>query len=161
MPAAHRIQRVAPLPVAGILLLLYAQPADGAAEPRARYAGRRPRGPLSAASFDGLMGARLVADAPAIAAAYPWGTLGHVVDVGGGNGTLLIAILRAHDDLRGTVIDLAGPVPAPSKPSPPPAWATGPAPRPAASSTPFPRERAATSSRASCMTGMMRMHVAS
>jgi hypothetical protein len=114
-----------------------------------------------AASFDGLMGARLVADAPAIAAAYPWGTLGHVVDVGGGNGTLLIAILRAHDDLRGTVIDLAGPVPAPSKPSPPPAWATGPAPRPAASSTPFPRERAATSSWASCMTGMMRMHVAS
>jgi hypothetical protein len=63
-----------------------------------------------AASFDGLMGARLVADAPAIAAAYPWGTLGHVVDVGSGNGTLLIAILRAHDDLRGTVIDLAGPV---------------------------------------------------
>jgi hypothetical protein len=33
-----------------------------------------------------------------------------VVDVGGGNGTLLIAILRAHDDLRGTVVDLAGPV---------------------------------------------------
>ena len=55
-----------------------------------------------------------MADAPAIAAAYPWGTLGHVVDVGGGNGTLLIAILRAHDDLRGTVIDLAGPVPAPT-----------------------------------------------
>jgi hypothetical protein len=30
--------------------------------------------------------------------------------VGGGNASLLIAILRAHDDLRGTVIDLAGPV---------------------------------------------------
>ncbi|HZM66661.1 MAG TPA: hypothetical protein VFC16_10230, partial [Nakamurella sp.] len=27
-----------------------------------------------------------------------------------GGATLLIAILRAHDDLRGTVIDLAGPV---------------------------------------------------
>ncbi|MBJ7604471.1 MAG: methyltransferase [Candidatus Dormibacteraeota bacterium] len=66
--------------------------------------------PGRAASFDALMGARLVADAPAVAAAYPWGTLGHVVDVGGGNATLLIAILGAHGDLRGTVIDLAGPV---------------------------------------------------
>jgi hypothetical protein len=56
------------------------------------------------------MGARLAADAPAVAAAYPWGALGHIVDVGGGNASLLIAILRAHDDLRGTVIDLAGPV---------------------------------------------------
>jgi 2,7-dihydroxy-5-methyl-1-naphthoate 7-O-methyltransferase len=63
-----------------------------------------------AASFDALMEAQLVAEAPAIAAAYPWGTLGHVVDVGGGNASLLIAILRAHGDLRGTVIDLAGPV---------------------------------------------------
>jgi len=66
--------------------------------------------PGRAASFDALMGARLVADAPAVAAAYPWGALGHVVDVGGGNASLLIAILRAHGDLRGTVIDLAGPV---------------------------------------------------
>jgi 2,7-dihydroxy-5-methyl-1-naphthoate 7-O-methyltransferase len=66
--------------------------------------------PALAASFDALMGGRLGADAPRIAAAYPWGTLGHVVDVGGGNGTLLIAILRAHGGLRGTVVDLAGPV---------------------------------------------------
>jgi hypothetical protein len=55
------------------------------------------------------MGGRLV-DAPAIAAAYPWDTLGHVVDVGGGNGSLLISLLRAHAGLRGTVVDLAGPV---------------------------------------------------
>jgi hypothetical protein len=66
--------------------------------------------PGRAASFDALMGARLAADAPAVAGAYPWGSLGHVVDVGGGNAGLLIAILRAHDDLRGTVIDLAGAV---------------------------------------------------
>jgi len=66
--------------------------------------------PVLAASFDALMGARLVADAPAVAVGYPWGTLGHLVDVGGGNGSLLIAILRAHDDLRGTVLDLPGPV---------------------------------------------------
>jgi 2,7-dihydroxy-5-methyl-1-naphthoate 7-O-methyltransferase len=62
------------------------------------------------ASFDALMGARLVADAPAIAAAYPWGALRDVVDVGGGNGSLLIAILRAYGELRGTVVDLPGPV---------------------------------------------------
>jgi hypothetical protein len=61
------------------------------------------------ASFDALMGARLVADAPEVAVAYPWATLGHVVDVGGGDGSLLIAILRAHPGLRGTVFDLAGP----------------------------------------------------
>lgn len=66
--------------------------------------------PGRAASFDALMGARLAADAPAIAGAYPWGTLGHLVDVGGGNASLLIAILRAHGELRGTVLDLAGPV---------------------------------------------------
>jgi 2,7-dihydroxy-5-methyl-1-naphthoate 7-O-methyltransferase len=65
--------------------------------------------PGRAASFDALMGARLVANAPEVAAAYPWGRLGHVVDVGGGNASLLIAILRAHGDLRGTVLDLAGP----------------------------------------------------
>lgn len=60
-------------------------------------------------SFDALMGGRLTAEAPAVATAYPWGALEHVVDVGGGDGTLLIAILRAHDDLRGTVVDLPGP----------------------------------------------------
>jgi 2,7-dihydroxy-5-methyl-1-naphthoate 7-O-methyltransferase len=66
--------------------------------------------PALAASFDALMGARLVADAPEVAAAYPWGALGRVVDVGGGDATLLLALLRAHPDLRGTVVDLAGPV---------------------------------------------------
>lgn len=65
--------------------------------------------PGRAASFDALMGARLATDAPAVAAAYPWSTLGHVVDVGGGNASLLIAILRVHASLRGTVVDLAGP----------------------------------------------------
>lgn len=64
--------------------------------------------PQVSASFDTLMGARLVVDGPAIATAYPWGTLGHLVDAGGGDGSLLIAILRAHGDLRGTVVDLPG-----------------------------------------------------
>lgn len=65
--------------------------------------------PRLAASFDALMGVRLTGQAPEIAAAYPWGGLGHLVDVGGGTGSLLIAILRAHDGLRGTVFDLPGP----------------------------------------------------
>jgi 2,7-dihydroxy-5-methyl-1-naphthoate 7-O-methyltransferase len=64
--------------------------------------------PERAASFDSLMGSRLATDAPVVADAYPWGDLGHVVDVGGGDATLLIAILRAHENLRGTVIELPG-----------------------------------------------------
>lgn len=65
--------------------------------------------PERAASFDKLMSVRLDADAPVVADAYPWGTLGHVVDLGGGDGTMLIAILRGHEGLRGTVLDLEGP----------------------------------------------------
>ncbi|NYJ07588.1 methyltransferase [Petropleomorpha daqingensis] len=61
------------------------------------------------ASFDALMGGRLAEDAPVVATAYPWGSLRSVVDVGGGDGTLLLAILREHPELRGTVVDLAGP----------------------------------------------------
>jgi 2,7-dihydroxy-5-methyl-1-naphthoate 7-O-methyltransferase len=63
-----------------------------------------------AESFDALMGARLKAHAPAVVAAYPWGELRHLVDVGGGDGSMLLAILQAHGELRGTVVDLPGPV---------------------------------------------------
>ncbi len=55
------------------------------------------------------MGRQLAAEAPVVAAAYDWPALGEVVDVGGGNGSLLIALLRAHPALRGTVLDLAAP----------------------------------------------------
>jgi uncharacterized protein YciI len=57
------------------------------------------------ASFDEQMGADVAAWAPHVLAAYDWGSLDHLVDVGGGNGTLLIAILEAHPSLRGTVFD--------------------------------------------------------
>jgi hypothetical protein len=66
--------------------------------------------PVLGATFDALMGGRLTADLPIVADTYPWGALGEVVDVGGGNGSLLIAVLAAHRELRGTVLDLAGPV---------------------------------------------------
>ena len=62
--------------------------------------------PARRASFDTQMGADVTAWAPAILAAYDWGSLRHVVDVGGGNGSLLIALLREHPALRGTVLDL-------------------------------------------------------
>ncbi|WP_426512665.1 methyltransferase [Dactylosporangium sp. McL0621] len=66
--------------------------------------------PARQAQFDGLMRSRLTTAGPDVAAAYPWAALGHVVDVGGGDGSLLIAILAAHPGLRGTVVDLPGAV---------------------------------------------------
>ena len=57
-------------------------------------------------SYDALMGSRI--EVPEIVAGYDWRALSHIVDVGGGNGTLLAAILTAHPGLRGTLVDLAG-----------------------------------------------------
>jgi O-methyltransferase domain/Dimerisation domain len=44
-------------------------------------------------------------DAAAITAAYEFGCLGRVVDVGGGHGGLLAAILRAHPGVQGVLFD--------------------------------------------------------
>jgi O-methyltransferase. len=59
-----------------------------------------------AVSFDRSMGINVTRDAPRIAQCYDWSQVGHLVDVGGGNGSLLSAILAAHPTLRGTVFDL-------------------------------------------------------
>ncbi|MFD0534584.1 methyltransferase [Actinomadura luteofluorescens] len=40
-----------------------------------------------------------------IASAYDWASLGRVVDVGGGDGTLLAALLTAHPGLRGVLVE--------------------------------------------------------
>jgi hypothetical protein len=61
--------------------------------------------PMRTAIFDAQMGSDVAADAPAIVSACDWGSLGHVVDVGGGNGALLTAMLSEHPALRGTVFD--------------------------------------------------------
>ncbi len=61
--------------------------------------------PARTASYDRQMGADVATWAPAIVEAYDWGSLRHVVDVGGGNGTLLATLLKAHPTLRGTVFD--------------------------------------------------------
>jgi O-methyltransferase domain len=59
------------------------------------------------ASFDALMGEDVAHEASAIVGAYDWGTLESVVDVGGGNGSLLVSLLRAFPTLRGTVVELS------------------------------------------------------
>ena len=61
--------------------------------------------PARSASYDAQMGVDIAPDAPDIVSAYDWGSLGHVVDVGGGNGALLIALLTEHPALSGTVFD--------------------------------------------------------
>jgi SAM-dependent methyltransferase len=55
--------------------------------------------------FDDAMATFAPQTAAAIAAAYDFSRFGRVVDVGGGNGALLIGILGAHPRLRGTVFD--------------------------------------------------------
>jgi hypothetical protein len=64
--------------------------------------------PFRAARFDAEMGGDVARWAPFVVASYDWGSLEHVVDVGGGDGTLLAALLRAHPGLRGTVVDQPG-----------------------------------------------------
>jgi SAM-dependent methyltransferase len=63
------------------------------------------RDPEYIANFDAAMAEFTRLAAIAVAAAYDFAPLGSVVDVGGGNGALLLGILRAHSHLRGTVFD--------------------------------------------------------
>jgi hypothetical protein len=68
------------------------------------------REPSSAVQFDQVMADGMKKRVQEIAESYDWGALGSVVDVGGGNGTLLVGLLRAHPSLQGTVVDRdAGP----------------------------------------------------
>lgn len=62
--------------------------------------------PAYAASFDTFLGNGVGWDADIVIDSYPWDTVGHVTDVGGGGGSLLIELLRAHPHLRGRVVDL-------------------------------------------------------
>ncbi len=59
------------------------------------------------ASFDALMGpaGHGVPD-PEVLLTGDWESVRTVVDVGGGTGTLLAEILRAHPEVRGTLVDL-------------------------------------------------------
>jgi hypothetical protein len=61
--------------------------------------------PENAASFDAAMSERTSAYAPSVAAGHDFSGLRTVVDVGGGQGTLLAAILRAHGHLHGVLME--------------------------------------------------------
>jgi 2,7-dihydroxy-5-methyl-1-naphthoate 7-O-methyltransferase len=65
--------------------------------------------PGSRQFLDDLMQVQHDMTSPDVAALYPWDDVNHVVDVGGGNGTLIVALLTAHPHLRGTVVDQPGP----------------------------------------------------
>lgn len=62
--------------------------------------------PETAGIFDDAMTSMSALVGPAIASAYDFGRWGSLMDVGGGNGILLAAILKAHPGLRGVLADL-------------------------------------------------------
>src|SRR5262245_37030399 len=62
--------------------------------------------PEMAAVFDKAMATFAPFTSAAVAAAYDFSTIGTLADVGGGNGAILIGILKAHTNLRGIVFDL-------------------------------------------------------
>jgi O-methyltransferase/methyltransferase family protein len=57
--------------------------------------------------FDRAMAGMSVGVAEALADVYDFGSLGTLVDVGGGNGALLAVVLARHPQLRGVVFDQA------------------------------------------------------
>ncbi|MHA6621446.1 methyltransferase [Pseudonocardia sp. DLS-67] len=57
-------------------------------------------------SFDAQMNWRFQVQAAQIAERFDWSRFSEVLDVGGGDGMVLAAILHAHPDLRGRVLDL-------------------------------------------------------
>ncbi|WP_020392575.1 methyltransferase [Kribbella catacumbae] len=62
--------------------------------------------PEAAASYDELMGVRADQEGPALANALDWGRFGQVVDIGGGTGAQLIALLNVYPDLKATLVEL-------------------------------------------------------
>jgi 2,7-dihydroxy-5-methyl-1-naphthoate 7-O-methyltransferase len=63
--------------------------------------------PALRASFDALMAAQLAGDGADVVAAYDWSRAASVVDVGGGDGTQLVQILRAFPAVRGIIVEQA------------------------------------------------------
>ena len=65
----------------------------------------RARHPEEGAIFDRAMTGLSRDIARAVVSAYDFSRFGRVVDVGGGQGALLVAILAAHPDMRGVLFD--------------------------------------------------------
>jgi precorrin-6B methylase 2 len=66
----------------------------------------RTRDPEEGAIFDRAMGDITRRAQRSTLAAFDFSRFGTVVDVGGGNGALLVALLSAHPQMRGVVLDL-------------------------------------------------------
>jgi SAM-dependent methyltransferase len=64
------------------------------------------RRPHLRASFDKQMTDRFRAQVPRLVAGFDWARFPTIVDLGGGVGTLLAAILAAHPGIRGHLVDL-------------------------------------------------------
>jgi len=62
--------------------------------------------PREAAVFDAAMSERTAAFAPSVAQTCGFSEIRTLVDVGGGQGTLLVEILRRHPHLRGTLLEI-------------------------------------------------------
>jgi O-methyltransferase domain/Dimerisation domain len=62
--------------------------------------------PEEAANFNGAMTDLSQGDGPAVVAAYDFSRFESIVDVGGGAGSLLAAILESAPKLRGTLLDM-------------------------------------------------------
>jgi hypothetical protein len=62
--------------------------------------------PQLAKGFHAAMSERTAQFAPSVAAGYDFSAMRTVADIGGGKGTLLAAILRANEHLRGVLFDL-------------------------------------------------------
>lgn len=62
--------------------------------------------PSRTEAFNRLMGGDVPARSRRLLTAYDWAALGHLVDVGGGDGSMLGTLLSAFPSLRGTLVDL-------------------------------------------------------
>ncbi|RSN33694.1 methyltransferase [Amycolatopsis sp. WAC 01416] len=58
-------------------------------------------------TFDRQMTQRFLTQVPGLVAGFDWARFGTIVDVGGGHGSLLAAILKANPSVRGHLVDLA------------------------------------------------------
>lgn len=81
------------------------QPSLGPRSERS-FLDRHHHDPAAAAIFDAAMTAMTAGHAAAVVAAYEFSPFARIVDVGGGRGTLLAAILAAHPRARGVLFDL-------------------------------------------------------
>jgi hypothetical protein len=63
--------------------------------------------PEAAVIYDAILASSTAHDAPALAAAYDYAGVHRVIDVGGGHGRFIAAILRANPHLQGVLFDRA------------------------------------------------------